>query len=83
MGWYIPKAVWPKLDAGLDTNIAEIREVSVLFINCHNLDLAAGPDGDVTGGDAPRHRGDAHGAEERGAVGGGGEQDARRRQGHA
>ena len=53
MGWYIPKAVWPKLDAGLDTNIAEIREVSVLFINCHNLDLAAGPDGDVAA--ATRH----------------------------
>ena len=39
---YVPDAVVPKLDAGIrDVHIAELREVSVLFINCHGVALAA------------------------------------------
>ena len=42
---YVPKAVAPKLEAGIDVHIAELRQVSVLFINCHGVTLAAHPDG--------------------------------------
>ena len=41
---YVPDTVAPKLEAGIDTHIAELHMVSVLFINCHGVHLAATPD---------------------------------------
>ena len=42
---YVPMAVVPKLEAGLDLHIAVLLDVSVLFINCHGVTLAAGAGG--------------------------------------
>eukprot|EP00050_Salpingoeca_kvevrii_P015938 m.51303 g.51303 ORF g.51303 m.51303 type:complete len:1147 (-) comp6600_c1_seq2:545-3985(-) len=45
---YIPAAVLPKLKHGFDGHLAELREVSVVFVNCKGVNLAATPDGDCT-----------------------------------
>ena len=53
---YVPDTVAPKLEAGIDTHIAELHMVSVLFINCQGVHLAAGPDSplDVVSKDGKR-----------------------------
>ena len=40
---YVPATVTPKLEAGIDTHIAELHMVSVLFINCHGTPRADTP----------------------------------------
>lgn len=45
---YVPEAVVPRIEQGAtdEGQIAEVRDVSVLFINCIGVDLAADADGD-------------------------------------
>ena len=38
---YIPAAVQPKLKAGHDGHLAEMRSVSVLFVKCESLNISA------------------------------------------
>jgi len=84
---YVPAAVVPKLDAGLDVHIAELREVSVLFINCHGVHLAADPpppNGATTATGTGTATGTAAGAAAGAAVAGGaaGSWDVARAQRH-
>eukprot|EP00042_Codosiga_hollandica_P058529 m.884049 g.884049 ORF g.884049 m.884049 type:complete len:1470 (-) comp59887_c0_seq2:3899-8308(-) len=44
---YIPKAIIPKLD-NKENLIAELREVSVIFVNVHGVDLVADSAGDFS-----------------------------------
>jgi class 3 adenylate cyclase len=37
---YIPQAILPQLEARHDAHLAELREVSVLFVNIHGIDLS-------------------------------------------
>ena len=42
---YIPAAIQPALKAGHDEHLAEIREVSVLFVKCNGISIVATEDG--------------------------------------
>jgi hypothetical protein len=42
---YIPAAIQPALKAGHDEHLAEIREVSVLFVKCNGISIVASEDG--------------------------------------
>eukprot|EP00042_Codosiga_hollandica_P050953 m.618782 g.618782 ORF g.618782 m.618782 type:complete len:1572 (-) comp58191_c0_seq1:134-4849(-) len=42
---YIPAAIQPALKAGHDEHLAELREVSVLFVKCKGISIEASPDG--------------------------------------
>ena len=45
---YIPGAARRTLDEGGEGDIAELHNVSVLFINCHGIELSASSDGDTS-----------------------------------
>ena len=45
---YIPAAVQPKLKAGHDGHLAEMRDVSVLFVKCEGLNISADDRGDCS-----------------------------------
>lgn len=46
---YIPAAVQPKLKAGHDGHLAELRDVSVLFVKCEGLNISADAAGNCAG----------------------------------
>ena len=43
---YIPAAIQPALMAGTDKYLAELREVSVLFVKCAGLNIVASSSND-------------------------------------